>query len=182
MSSLRYFTCSLFVALALSACGSTSVDSSKTAVANSSTTTTTGSSGASGSTAGTSAVPGKTLEAHLDPSSLISKDRSIYFELDDYSVDPKFLSMMQVHGRYLAATPGLNIRVEGHADERGGTEYNLALGQKRADAVTKLLKSYGVKTTQLESISFGKEKPKSMGHDEAAWAQNRRVDLSYPTK
>ena len=90
--------------------------------------------------------------------------------------------MLELHGRYLSGNPTLSIRVEGNADERGSTEYNLALGQKRAEAVVRALKVYGVKDSQVEAISWGKEKPKAMGHDEAAWAQNRRVDLAYPSK
>ena len=80
------------------------------------------------------------------------------------------------------SNPALAIKVEGHADERGGTEYNLALGQKRADAAQRALLVFGVKAAQVESVSWGKEKPKALGHDEAAWAQNRRADLQYPTK
>jgi peptidoglycan-associated lipoprotein len=85
-------------------------------------------------------------------------------------------------GKYLAGQSGLAIRVEGNADERGGREYNLALGQKRAEAVVRALKVYGVTDKQAEPVSFGKEKPKAQGHDEAAWAENRRVDLVYPNK
>ena len=90
--------------------------------------------------------------------------------------------MLELHGRYLSANPKLSIRVEGNADERGSAEYNLALGQKRAESVVRALKLYGVKDSQMEAVSWGKEKPKAMGHDEAAWAQNRRVDLVYPSK
>ena len=89
---------------------------------------------------------------------------------------------MELHGKYLAAHPNLAIKVQGNSDEQGGTEYNLALGQKRAEAVSKALKIYGVKEAQLESVSFGEEKPKAPGHDEASHAQNRRVDLAYPEK
>ena len=74
----------------------------------------------------------------------------------------------------------INLWIEGYSDERGGSEYNLALGQKRAEAVKKFLMFQGVKEAQLEAVSFGKEKPKSTGHDEAAWAQNRRADIVYP--
>jgi peptidoglycan-associated lipoprotein len=82
----------------------------------------------------------------------------------------------------LSANAGLKVRVEGHADERGGREYNLALGQKRAEAVARGLKAYGVKDGQAEPVSFGSEKPKAAGHDEAAWAQNRRADVAYGAK
>ena len=80
----------------------------------------------------------------------------------------------------MQSKPTLTVKIEGNADERGSAEYNLALGQKRAEAVLKALKIYGVKDAQMEAISWGRERPKATGHDEAAWAQNRRVDLVYP--
>jgi peptidoglycan-associated lipoprotein len=119
---------------------------------------------------------------HLNPQSLISKERSVYFDFDQFVIKANDGPLIERQGKYLASKPELAIRVEGNADERGGREYNLALGQKRADAVVRALKVYGVGDKQLEAVSFGKEKPQALGHDEAAWAQNRRVDLAYPTK
>lgn len=129
-----------------------------------------------------SAVAHVAVPAHLDPSSAIFKERSVYFDFDDYQVKPAYTRVLEVQGKYLASNPKLAIRVEGNADERGGTEYNLALGQKRAENVVKALKLIGVNGAQLEAVSWGKEKPKALGHDEAAWAENRRVDLVYPGK
>jgi peptidoglycan-associated lipoprotein len=131
-------------------------------------------------TAGTMAPT--SLPAHLDPKSAISTDRSVYFDFDDYSIKKEYGPLIERHGRYLASNPRLAIRIEGNADDRGSAEYNLALGQKRAETVLRALKIYGVKDSQMEAISWGKEKPKSTGHDEAAWAQNRRADLEYPKK
>ncbi len=122
------------------------------------------------------------LPAYLDPSSSIYQKRSVYFDFDQYSVKPEFDALLADHGKFLAAHPKVLIKVEGNTDERGGAEYNLALGQKRAEAVLKALQVYGVKESQLEAVSYGKEKPKASGHDEAAMAQNRRVDLGYPGK
>lgn len=119
---------------------------------------------------------------HLNPNSLISTQRSVYFDFDKFEVKSQFAPLVERQGKYLASNPALAIRVEGNADERGGREYNLALGQKRAEAVVRALKVYGVSDKQAEPVSFGKEKPKATGHDEAAWAENRRVDLAYPTK
>jgi peptidoglycan-associated lipoprotein len=119
---------------------------------------------------------------HLNPNSLISKERSVFFDYDKFDIKADQTAVVARQGKYLAANAGLNIRVEGNADERGGREYNLALGQKRAEAVVRGLKAYGVKDGQVEPVSFGSEKPLAAGHDEAAWAQNRRVDLAYPTK
>lgn len=84
-----------------------------------------------------------------------------------------------MHEKYLASHPSIAIKVQGNTDEQGGVEYNLTLGQKRAEAVSKALKIYGVKESQLEAVSFGEEKPKATGHDEASRAENRRADLTY---
>jgi peptidoglycan-associated lipoprotein len=122
------------------------------------------------------------LEPYLDPNSQLNQKRSIYFDFDQAAVKTDYAPLLELHGKYLASHPGVAIAVQGNADERGGAEYNLALGQKRAEAVVKSLKIYGVKDTQMEAVSFGKEKPKAMGHDEAAYALNRRADLAYPGK
>ena len=122
------------------------------------------------------------IAAYLDPASLLSQKRSIYFDFDQSNVKPDYAPLLELHGKYLAAHPNIAIRVQGNTDELGGAEYNLALGQKRAEAVTRALRVYGVKDSQMEAVSFGKEKPKATGHDEAAHAQNRRVDLAYPEK
>ena len=119
---------------------------------------------------------------HLNPNSLISKERSVFFDYDKFDIKADQTAVVARHGKYLAEKGQLNIRVEGNADERGGREYNLALGQKRAEAVMRGLKAFGVKDSQVEPVSFGSEKPQATGHDEAAWAQNRRVDLAYPAK
>ena len=129
-----------------------------------------------------SKVQSVVIPAYLDPKSPIATNRSVYFDYDVFTVKPEFSQMLELHGKYLAGNPKLSIRVEGNADERGSSEYNLALGQKRAEAVVRALKVYGVKDSQVEAISWGKEKPKAIGHDETAWAQNRRVDLGYPNK
>ncbi len=120
------------------------------------------------------------LPAYLDPKNPISTQRSVYFDFDDFSVKNEYQGLIERHGKYLMSMPKLAIRIEGNADERGSAEYNLALGQKRAEAVRKALEIYGVKDSQLEAVSWGSEHPKAQGHDETSWAQNRRADLSYP--
>lgn len=122
------------------------------------------------------------VPAHLDPMSALSKNRSIFFDFDDYSVKKDYISVVESHSKYLSANPKLTVRVEGNADERGGREYNLALGQKRAEAVARSMKLFGSKDQQIEAVSFGSEKPKALGHDETSWAQNRRVDITYQAK
>ena len=120
--------------------------------------------------------------AYLDPASLLNQKRSIYFDFDQSNVKPDYAPLLELHGKYLATHPNVAIKVQGNTDEQGGAEYNLALGQRRAEAVTKALKVFGVKDSQLEAVSFGKEKPKATSHDESAHAQNRRADLAYPEK
>jgi peptidoglycan-associated lipoprotein len=130
--------------------------------------------------AAASSVASVALPAYLDPKSPISQERSVYFAFDDYKVQPKYNGLIELQGKYLADHAAVKVRVEGNCDERGSAEYNLALGQRRADAVVKALELVGAHNGQLEAISWGEEKPKALGHDEAAWAENRRVDLVYP--
>lgn len=122
------------------------------------------------------------IAPNLDPKSPLHSRRSIYFDFDEFIVKAEYAPVLELHGKYLAEHSKVNIRVQGNTDEQGGAEYNLSLGQRRAEAVVKALRVYGVKDSQMEAISFGKEKPKALGHDEAAHAQNRRVDLAYPEK
>lgn len=105
--------------------------------------------------------------------------RVIYFDYDDYAVRGEFTAVLEGHARFLNADRQRRVVLEGHTDERGGREYNLALGQKRADAVRRSLSLLGVTDAQLESVSFGKEKPANAGSDEEAYRQNRRVELNY---
>lgn len=112
----------------------------------------------------------------------ILAERSVYFDLDKYEVSEKYRPLIEAHAAYLRKNPGQRVVIEGNTDERGSREYNLSLGQKRAEAVKKMLQLLGVPETQLEAVSFGEEKPKAPGRDEAAYAQNRRGDLSYRTR
>jgi peptidoglycan-associated lipoprotein len=123
-----------------------------------------------------------TLPAYLDPNSSIYKNRSVYFDFDKYTVKPEFDAVVADHGKFLAANPNVSIKVEGNTDDQGSAEYNLALGQKRAQAVITALKTQGVKDSQMEAVSFGKEKPKASGTDADSRAQNRRADMAYPSK
>jgi peptidoglycan-associated lipoprotein len=114
-----------------------------------------------------------------DPSNILSK-RSVYYEYDSAAIDEQYKPLVQAHSKYLQANNNTRITVEGHCDERGSREYNLALGQRRADGVKKAMSLLGVTGSQVTTVSYGKEKPKSAGSNEAAWAQNRRSDLVYP--
>ena len=122
------------------------------------------------------------LPAYLDPNSSIYKNRSVYFDFDKYTVKPEFDGLVADHAKFLAANPNVSIKVEGNTDDRGSAEYNLALGQKRAQALITALKVQGVSESQMEAISYGKEKPKASGTDEESRAQNRRDDIVYPSK
>jgi len=113
-----------------------------------------------------------------DPSSILAK-RSVYFDLDSYVVKDEYKTVMDAHGKYLTSRPDRKVLIQGNTDERGGSEYNLALGQKRADAVRRALALRGVPESQMEAVSFGKEKPKAMGSNEEAWRENRRADIAY---
>jgi len=105
--------------------------------------------------------------------------RIVYFDYDSFSLKPEFQPLVESHARHLRANPARSLTIEGHTDERGGREYNLALGQKRAEAVRRALTLLGVTERQVEAVSFGKEKPAETGADEAAFAKNRRAELAY---
>ena len=113
-----------------------------------------------------------------DPKSKLSQ-RSIYFDLDKYEVKDEYKDLVASHAKYLVANRGFKMLIQGNTDERGSREYNLSLGQKRAEAVKRSLVLLGAKEEQLESVSLGEEKPKNAGHDEAAWSENRRADMLY---
>ena len=105
--------------------------------------------------------------------------RSVYFDFDKFEVRDEFKGLVSDHAKFLVPRKDGKMLIQGNADERGSREYNLALGQRRADAVKKSLLLQGVKEEQVESVSLGEEKPKATGHDEAAWAENRRADVLY---
>jgi peptidoglycan-associated lipoprotein len=106
------------------------------------------------------------------------ENASVYFDFDDARIKQADLAAIERFGRYLAAVRAASSRVEGHADERGSREYNLALGQRRAQSVVDALKVLGVADSRVEAVSYGEERPRASGSNEEAWAQNRRADLS----
>ena len=122
-------------------------------------------------------VAGK-VDPLKDPNNILSK-RVIYFEYNQDTVKSEFTEVIQAHAKYLNDNRGRKVRLEGHADERGSREYNMALGQRRGDAVRRATTILGVGNDRIEVVSFGEDKPRSNGHDEAAWAQNRRVEIVY---
>jgi len=104
--------------------------------------------------------------------------RSVYYEFDKYEVKPEYRTLVETHARWLKANPQARLTVEGNADEQGSREYNLALGQRRAESVTKIMVLLGAKPDQIEAVSYGEEKPRITGHDEKAWSENRRSDFA----
>lgn len=150
------------LAFALAACSSVSLDDP-----------------ASGGAGGAGGATGSGVMDPFNPSSVLATDRSVYFEFDSYSVEGQYRPLVETHARYLAANPQQKILIEGNTDARGGAEYNLALGQRRAQAVSNMMTLIGAREVQIETISFGKEKPKAMGDTEADYAENRRADIVY---
>jgi len=118
-----------------------------------------------------------TVDLGAELTKAVSDKRVVYFDFDSYTVKDDYRGLLEAHAKRMNNDKKVALRLEGNTDERGGREYNLALGQKRAEAVAKSLEVVGVQAGQLEAVSFGKERPAADGHDEAAWAKNRRVEL-----
>jgi len=134
--------------------------------------------GAIGTQPDANAVQQVNVDPLNDPNSPLAK-RSIYFDFDSYAVRDDYQPLLQQHSQYLKSHPDRHVLIQGNTDERGTREYNLALGQKRAEAVRRAMSLLGVADSQMEAVSLGKEKPQATGHDESSWAQNRRADLAY---
>mgnify|MGYP001267534957 CR=1 FL=1 len=130
--------------------------------------------GVSGAASGGS-IPASALK---DPKNILSK-RSVYFDYDQFTIKDEYKPIVEAHAKYLQANRSARAIVQGNTDERGTREYNIALGQKRADAVKNLMLLLGATEIQIETVSFGKEKPRREGHDEPSWAENRRTDIVH---
>jgi len=182
---MRKLIVAAFVALTVVGCSSTPTNEGSAPVEDRSGTAGTPGGGASTSGTGTGGVSGQaggTANARgnplRDPSSPLSK-RSVYFDFDSFNVKDEYKPTIEAHGRYLQQNRSARMTVQGNTDERGSREYNIALGQKRADAVKRMLTLLGAQESQVESVSFGKEKPRAQGHDESSYAENRRDDILY---
>ena len=136
-------------------------------------------SNAATSTASTDTAASVNQAGSLNDASGALSKRSVYFPFDVDAIQASDKPTIQAHGEYLGSHPDIKVRVEGNADERGSSEYNLALGQRRANNTRKALVLSGAKASQIEAISYGEEKPVATGHDEDSWAQNRRSDIKY---
>lgn len=174
------------LAMILTACGTTGQQASvEDRTEDKAATTTTAApatpaTGAQSAGVGAGDVSGSALagDPRKDPASPLAK-RSVYFDFDSYVVKEEYRSMLEAHAGYLRSKGDARLILQGNTDERGSREYNLALGQKRAEAVRRALSVMGVDNARLEAISFGEEKPRAMGNTEAAYAENRRTDLVY---
>ena len=121
------------------------------------------------------AVVGNPLK---DPGNILSK-RSVYYDYDSSVVKDEFKPVVTAHSRYLSQNRSARMTIQGNTDERGSREYNIALGQKRADSVKQMMILLGAQEAQIETVSFGEEKPRAQGHDETAFSENRRSDIVY---
>jgi len=132
--------------------------------------------------AGSTTMPNRQTDVRGDPlhepGNILSK-RSVFFDYDSNAVKDEYRGLVQAHSRYLGDKRDSKIRIEGNCDERGSREYNLALGQRRAESVKKVMTVLGVQDMRIETVSYGEEKPMANGHDEQAWSQNRRADIKY---
>ena len=135
--------------------------------------------GANSTAVGSGGVAAVNLAQASQDAAMQSTTRTIYFDYDSFAIRPEFQSVIEAHARFLKTDKAKKVVLEGHTDERGGREYNLALGQKRAEAVRRALALLGVADSQLEAVSFGKEKPAVLGGTEAALEKNRRAEISY---
>ena len=125
------------------------------------------------------ATPSTAVAASRTASLPMPQARSVYYEYDESTIRADGTKVVDTNAQYLREHPDLKIKVEGNADERGSREYNLALGQRRADAVQKRMQILGIPADRIETVSYGKEKPKATGHDETSWSENRRSDILY---
>jgi len=173
--TLSYFALSLLASAALVGCSSTKLE--EPAPVESRPVAPAQATNAQPSTAPVAESKVATVDLNAQYTAEVASQRAVYFDFDSYTVKDDYRGLLEAHAKRLNYNKNLNLRLEGNTDERGGSEYNLALGQKRAEAVAKSLTLLGVNAAQVEATSFGKERPMDAGHTEASWAKNRRVDL-----
>jgi peptidoglycan-associated lipoprotein len=160
------------LAVLLSACSSTSTDTSAQPTSSSSGSST------GVATVTTDSAAGSGIAALTDPNNILSK-RSVYFDFDRYVIRSEAQPLVDAHARFLSQNPQMKMLIQGNTDERGSREYNLALGQKRANAVKQALVLLGAQDGQIEAVSLGEEKPRCSDSSEACFAENRRGDMLY---
>lgn len=171
---------SVLLAMMLAACSSKPVKNAPVVEDKSTSSTQSSTSGAGDTSASTSGMNDSSMSTNplTDPNNILSK-RSIYFDFDKDDIKPEYRDLVNAHAQYLQGHPEAKVILQGNTDERGTREYNLSLGQRRAVAVKQALNIQGVQDKQIETISYGEEKPQANGTDEAAYSKNRRVDIVY---
>ena len=178
ISSNHLKLAALVAALALAGCSSTKLDDVPVESRNTGAATTgAAGTGANAGATSQSQVASVDLTKNSTGAAMSNMPRMVYFDFDSYVVKDEYRPTVEANAKALTGDRKKHLAVEGHTDERGGREYNLALGQKRAEAVVKSLELLGANDNQLEAVSFGKERPAVQGSDEAAWAKNRRAEL-----
>ena len=175
--TIRNSLLALAMAAAFAGCATTTEDPTAAAATPPGTRTAPGTSATTGTGPGARAVPPVSMSGRGQQSGPDLK-RSVYYEFDKYDVKPEYRALIQSHAAWLKANPQARITIEGNADEQGSREYNVALGQRRAESVVKMLVLLGAKPEQIEAVSWGEEKPRATGHDEKSWAENRRSDFA----
>ena len=178
---MKHLVAMCFAVVFLTACG-TSVPLNDVPVVDVTANSVQGSDANGTGVNGTGVTPvdlGKTTASADASADASAESRTVYFDYDSFVIKPEFQSLIAAQVRVAKAQPTRKLAIEGHTDETGGREYNLALGQKRADAVRNAMAILGVPQSQMESVSFGKEKPAVTGKDEAAYAKNRRAEIRY---
>jgi peptidoglycan-associated lipoprotein len=169
----------LAIVAGLYGCATTETqDSSTTGAASSSTGSQSASTGTAPGSGQVGSRGGASSSGAASGSERPDLKRSVYYEFDKYDVKPEYRALIDSHARWLKANPKAKLTIEGNADERGSREYNVALGQRRAESVTKMLVLMGAKSEQIEAISWGEEKPRAGGHEEKSWSENRRSDFA----
>ena len=189
MNSMKQASIVLFALVTLFGCSSTKIDADVPVETRPTAAAGTGSDSTSGSQSGSgmsSAASSGTVQSAVMPVDLTkvapvvasNLPRVMYFDFDSYAVKDEYRGAIETYAKLLSVDRNKRLAIEGHTDDRGGREYNLALGQKRAEAVAKSLALYGAKDAQVDAVSFGKERPAAQGSDESAWAKNRRAELT----
>ena len=175
MNATRFTAFALVASAVLAGCASNVPLDNKAAPVESRATGSTGAATSSGNTS-----PTKVANVDLTKNAAATEvGRVVYFDYDSFVVKDEYRPLVEAHARYLQSHRNARMTVQGNTDERGSREYNIALGQKRADAVKRMMTLLGAQDSQIETTSFGEERPKNPGHDESAWAENRRDDIVY---
>ena len=178
MNHLRTSLCAALISVWLAGCGSSVKLDDAAPVVDAKANPAGGAGAGAGRGASTAQSSVATVDAtKIDPAAAGNLGRVVYFDFDSYVLKDEFRPLVEGYARVLSSSKTKKMVIEGHTDERGGREYNLALGQRRAEAVAKSLVLLGANGNQIEAVSFGKERPAIDGHDEAAWAKNRRAEL-----